>query len=340
MIQRRLVELCSLDGVSGREQDVRAYILRELEKSPTEKDIFVDALGNVLVCLRGRERASKTLLFDAHMDEVGFFITHIHEDGTLCFDTVGGIDTGVLYGHRVRIGEAIGVVGGKAIHHCEGEEKSTLPALHSLVIDIGAENREMAENMAPVGSWGTFASDFQERENGYFMGKAVDDRVGCALLLGLADKQPTRDIWLSFSVQEEVGLRGAKVVGERVKPDTAIVIDATTAADTVGSSDSTCVCRVGQGAVVSFSDGATLYDMELYNTIRSLATDDGIVTQTKNRVAGGNNAGAIQRSHIGVKTAAISLPCRYIHSPACVGNWDDVYALEKLLSILVERLSL
>ena len=145
-------------------------------------------------------------------------------------------------------------------------------------------------------------------------------------------------MWLSFSVQEEVGLRGAKVVGEQIRPHIAIAIDATTAADIAGSTDKTCVCRAGNGPVVSFVDGGTLYDQELYQSIRSIAEEAGIQTQTKNRVAGRNNAASLQFSYTGARVSAISLPCRYIHSPSCFGKMSDIEGMEKLLHILAERL--
>ncbi len=336
-MKRWLTDLCSLDGVSGREELVRRYIINELHQLSVPMEVTVDTLGNVLVHLIGKQPADKKVLFDAHMDEVGMMITHINEDGTLCFEPIGGIDTSVLFGHRIRIGDRIGVIGGKAIHHCSGDEKKTIPSC--LTVDIGATSAQEARSLVSVGEWGTFDTKLNEFGDGFICGKAIDDRIGCALLLSLAQKQPERDIWLSFSVQEEIGLRGAKVIGERIQPDVAVIIDATTAADTVGSTDATCVCKVGQGAVVSFADRATLYDFELYSEIRAIADEHHIPTQTKNRVAGGNNAGGIQRSHVGVRTAAISLPCRYIHSPLCVGKWSDVYAMDTLLHQLTTRLT-
>ncbi len=338
MLKTYLTELCAIDGTSGREDAVRNYILQKLHDSPIEKTVSVDTMGNILVHLIGESRAKTTVLFDAHMDEVGFMITHINSDGTLCFEPVGGIDPQVLFGHRVRIGKTLGIIGGKAIHHCTGEEETAVPALDALAIDIGAADADDAARHISVGQWGTFCDELRPLGEELFIGKAVDDRIGCALLLTLANTRLPYDLWLSFSVQEEVGLRGAKIVGETVKPMIAVAIDATTAADTVGSDDKTCVCRVGQGAVVSFADRATLYDMDLYKEIRALADEIGVPTQTKNRVAGGNNAGAIQRSHSGVRMAAISLPCRYIHSPSCVGSRRDVEAMYTLLSKLAERL--
>lgn len=339
MNQQILFDLCARDGVSGREQPVRQYILDKLNESSTPKDIKVDVMGNVLVHLYGKQSAEKVVLFDAHMDEVGFLITHINADGTLCFNTVGGIDKAVLFGQRVRIGNVNGVIGGKAIHQCEKSEKESVPAIDAMLIDIGAADAEEASKLVKIGQGGTFASNLQQWRDGIVVGKALDDRVGCALLLSMVDEQPERDIWLSFSVQEEIGLRGAKTVSEAVKPDIAVAIDATTAADIADSNDKTCVCRVGCGPVVSFADGATLYDQELYAYIRSLAEENGIATQTKNRIAGGNNAGSLQRGGVGARAAAVSLPCRYIHSPSCMGNIADMEAMDKLLKLLADRLT-
>ena len=130
-------ELCALDGVSGREEAVRAYILNDLKNSPAPKEVTVDAMGNVLVHLIGQKQGNQRLQLDAHMDEVGFLITHIDNDGFLSFEPVGGIDKQVLYGHRVRIGQQPGVIGGKAVHQCRPEEKTVVPGVDTMVIDIG-----------------------------------------------------------------------------------------------------------------------------------------------------------------------------------------------------------
>ncbi len=338
MDKQLLKNLCTIDGVSGRESAVREFILSQLASYDTPHQVTVDAMGNVIVHLIGKKTASQRVLLDAHMDEVGFLISHITQEGYLRFETVGSIDKQVLCGTRVRVGGQIGVISGKAYHHCSADDRNRIPNADELLVDIGAADSKEAEKLVHVGQAGTFDEAFTLEENNRFVGKAVDDRVGCALLLTLAQEQPPYDIWLSFSVQEEVGLRGASVVGETVKPNVAIALDATTAADIAGSSRESAVCHIGSGAVVSFADRATLYDVDLYHEIRNLAEQHGIPTQTKNRIAGGNNAAAIQRSHVGVRMAAISLPTRYIHSPVCMGNWSDVDAMEDLLRLLVERL--
>ena len=338
MNKQLLMDLCALDGIPGRENAVREFILQKLQSGSAPKDITVDAMGNILVHMHGKSAAKKTVLFDAHMDEVGILITHINDDGTLCFCTAGGIDKQALFGQRVRFGDTLGVIGGKAVHQCSKDEKDHIPSIDSMTIDIGAFSRDDAEKLVRVGQGGTFACGLQEWQDGVFVGKALDDRVGCALLLSLSEKQPLYDVWLSFSVQEEVGLRGAKVVGEAIRPNIAVAIDATTAADIAGSTDKTCVCRAGHGPVVSFVDGGTVYDRELYQFVRSVAKENGIETQTKNRVAGSNNAASLQFSHTGARVTAISLPCRYIHSSTCFGLFSDVEDMEKLLHLLAERL--
>lgn len=339
MNKKLLAELCAIDGVSGREHKVRDYILDALKEMDTPMEIHIDNMGNVIVHLIGREKAEKAVQFDAHMDEVGFIITNISDDGFLRFDTVGGIDSRALYGHRVRIGNQKGVIAGKAFHQCSPDETKKVPSADGLTIDIGAENKEAAEKLVKIGDFGTFDNELKWLGEDVFLGKAVDDRVGCMLLLELAKQQPARDIWLTFSVQEEIGLRGAGIATEAIHPDYAVAIDATTAADVAGNSPEQSVCFVGQGAVVSFADRATLYDPELYQRIRKLADEKGIPTQTKTTVAGGNNAGAMQGRHNGVRMTAVSLPCRYIHSSACMGRMQDVKAMYDVLAMLAEELT-
>lgn len=337
MNRELFTRLCNLDGVSGREQAIREYILEQLNSYDTPKEVRVDAMGNVLVHLKGKNPAAQVVQFDAHMDEVGFIVTHICDDGLIRFDKVGGINDDVLFGHRVRFGDRIGIIGGKALHQCSGDESKKVPSVST--IDLGAESKEEAEKLVKIGQTGTFDSNLRWLPNDLFRGKAVDDRVGCLLLLEMAQTQPERDIWLSFSVQEEIGLRGAGTAAEYIKPDYVVAIDATTAADVAGSSEENAVCHMNQGAVVSFADGATLYDGDLYRLIRALADKHGIPTQTKNKIAGGNNAGALQRRGVGAKAAAVSLPCRYIHSPACMGSVADVEAMLSLLKLLAEELT-
>ena len=336
-MKERIRALCELDAVSGREDAVRAYILDALQKSPAQMEVRVDALGNILCEIRGENRAAKRVLFTAHMDEVGCIVTGITDDGYLRFATVGGVDKSVLCGRRVRIGSQIGIIGCKAVHLCSKKEADTLPEEKDLLIDIGASSAAQAKESVRPGDVAAFDTPFTEMQD-MIRAKALDDRIGCALLLKLAETVPPYDISLAFTVQEEVGLRGAAPAAFTLRPDIAVVVETTTAADVGDVPTSKQVCRVGGGPVVSFMDKSTLYDCDLYAKIRTLADDTGIPNQTKTLIAGGNDAGAIQRTGGGVRVAAVSLPCRYIHSPASVVSMRDIEETQRLLSELTKVL--
>mgnify|MGYP002542161238 FL=1 len=332
--------LCALDGVSGHEQEICRYLCEQLAASPAEMEVVCDPLGNLLARVKGKRRAEKQVMFAAHMDEVGLIITGITPEGFLRFTTVGGIDPAVLYGHRVRVNGCSGVIGGKAVHMCTAEEKTRLPEISHMLIDIGAENEAAAAELVSPGDVAAFDGAFRELPGDLLQAKALDDRAGCALLLELVRSVPECDITLAFTVQEEIGLRGAKTAAFAIKPDIAVVVDATTAADIAGVKGDKRVCCIGSGPVVSFMDKRTLYDKPLYDWIRCQAEEEGIPAQTKSLVAGGNDAGAIQLAGSGARVAAVSLPCRYLHSPACVLSRADMWHTAALLQVLAARLPL
>ena len=337
-MKQRIEELAAIAAPSGREQPVRAYLLDALAKNPAELSCSTDRLGNLLVDVKGKARPKKRVLFAAHMDEVGLMIRDITEDGYLRFVTVGGIDPRVLLGRQVLVNGHVGVIGCKAVHLATKEERRRVPEADTLLIDIGAHSREQAEEVVKVGDVAVFDSDFTALGGDLFKAKALDDRAGCALLLALLQEVPPYDFTVAFTVQEEIGLRGAQTAAFAVQPDIAVVVDATTAADTVGVPTDRQVCHVGGGAVVSFMDRRTLYDHELYTAILRLAAQHGLRAQPKTMVAGGNDAGAIQTTGAGARVAAVSLPCRYIHSPSCVLSERDCADTLSLLRLLAETL--
>lgn len=330
--------LSALPGISGREQAVRRYIVDELNRAPGVERVRVDGMGNVLAELRGKQRAACRVLFAAHMDEVGGMVTGITEDGYVRFFCVGGVAPEVLFAHRVTVNGHGGVIGAKAIHQCGGDEKKKVPSVEAMLIDIGAETREQAEQAVSVGDAVVFAENAAVLQHRRFAGKALDDRAGCALLLALAQTQPEYDVCLAFTVQEEVGLRGAGCAAFAVQPDIAVAVDATTAADVCGVAPEKQVCRLGGGAVVSFMDRATVYDKPLFDKVMRLADERGIAVQTKTVIAGGNDAGSMQSAGAGTRVAAVSLPCRYLHSPACVLDEQDVDATYRLLAAMMDVL--
>ncbi len=327
-----LKQLCMLDGTSGDEGAVREFVISQIKDHCEYK---TDNLGNIIAFKKGKNTPAKKVLIDAHLDEVGLIITHIESNGFLRFKTVGGIDTAALMFRRVLInGKTLGVIGGKPVHLCEGDERKKLPDADSLYIDIGVSTEKHAQELVGVGDCAVMCSDFTVVGD-KVLAKALDDRVGCAVLIDLLKRDAEYDFYASFSVQEEVGLRGAKVAAYTVAPDAAIVIDGTTAADVAGVAPAKQVCRQGKGAVVSFMDGATSYDREYYNA----ALNSGITAQSKTAVAGGNNAGAIHLSRGGVRTVALSVPCRYIHTAGSVCDMRDIIAVRDLTQHMINQIA-
>lgn len=327
-----LKNLCLIDGTSGDEGAVREFVISQIKDFC---DYQVDNLGNIIAFKKGKQKPAKKVLIDAHLDEVGLIITHIDSNGFLRFKTVGGIDTAALMFRRVLInGKTLGVIGGKPVHLCDGDERKKLPSSDSLYIDLGVTSKEQAEKLVSVGDCAVMCSDFSLCQD-KVLSKALDDRVGCAILIDLLKQDAEYDFYVSFSTQEEVGLRGAKVAAYSVDPDAAIVIDGTTAADVAGVADSKKVCSQGMGAVVSFMDGATAYDREYYNA----ALASGITAQSKCAVAGGNNAGTIHLSRCGVRTVALSVPCRYIHTAGSTCDMRDVIAVRDLAKYMLNKIA-
>lgn len=330
-------ELSLLDGVSGRENAVREYIINKVK--PYADSIETDPLGNLIVLKKGKNTAKNKVMLDAHMDEVGMMITYINSDGTLDFDCVGGIDKRVMLGKPVTVGEnrVSGVIGVKAVHMVSADEKLKMPS--TMYIDIGADSKEDAEKVVCVGDYACFNSEFVEYGDGFIKGKALDDRAGCAMLIEMIKSDLLYDMYFCFSAGEEVGFGIASTAFYRVQPDYAIVVETTTAADLADVPESKRVCTLGNGGVVSFMDRRTIYPKDLYDKAFEVAQKNGIKIQTKKAVAGGNNAGVIHKTAGGVKTLAVSLPCRYLHSPSCVLKKEDITEGVKLITALAEELA-
>lgn len=331
----KIKELSLLCGTSGREDKIRDYIISEIDG---KCNYSVDPLGSIIVFKKGRKTPKNKIMFDAHMDEVGIIITYINSDGTLKFGNVGGIDTKVILGRQfIFENGVIGVAGVKPVHLLKGEEKSKIPDSGNLYIDIGASSKEEAEKMVKIGDTAVFLSDFVEFGNHKIKGKALDDRVGCAILLDMINSQLEYDAYFSFSVQEEIGLRGAGCTAYSIEPDYAIVLETTTAADIIDVPDHKQVCKLGEGATVSFMDRSTVYSKQLFDTAFEVAGKSGIKIQPKTLVAGGNNAGSIHKTRAGVKTITINTPCRYLHSPSCVCDTRDIHATRNLAEALLNK---
>jgi len=324
MNQNTLKKLCLLPGISGREHKVREYILSEI--TPHCHSVEVDNLGNIIAFVKGKPRTNKFLVA-AHMDEVGLIIT-AKEGEFYRFAAVGGIDSAVLPAKRVRCGEHVGVIGAVPVHL--QKDKGALSDISDMFIDFGGAEVE-------IGSSVVFDSDWVDISENLIGARAIDDRFGCAVLVELIKKGIEYDTYFAFTVQEELGCRGAKAVALAVKPDVAIVVETTTAADTPdATSDTEKVCSLGSGACVPFMDKGAMYDSDLYKLVKELAERNRLCLQTKHRVAGGNDASALAIYGGGAKVLAVSLPCRNLHSPCVIWDKRDAESVEAIVSELLK----
>lgn len=329
-------QLSLINGVSGDEGAVREAILKKIEG---HCEYQLDALGGILAFKKGNKRPKNRVLLSAHMDEVGFIITFIEEDGALRFAPVGGVDPLVTVGKAVRVGKGghRGVVGLKPIHLLEGEEKNKPPRMEDLLIDIGAKSEKDAKKYVSIGERVAFESDFIEFGQGLIKSKALDDRAGCALLIELICGTLEYDCSFGFTVQEENGCIGGKTIAYLAKADIGIAVETTTAGDIAEVPEHKKVCKLGCGPVVSFMDRGTVYDAELYRDALAAAQEAGIPHQPKRGVAGGNESRSVQTARAGARVLAVSMPCRYLHSPSCVLNESDMENTLRLLHLLGER---
>ena len=329
----RLKELTELNGVSGNEKAVRKY-LKEFAINYAD-EVFTDAMGNLYAHKKGD---GKRVMACAHMDEVGIIITGIDDDGYLRFDFLGGVDRRVVIGKRVYIGKnrIPGVIGIKAYHLVDKEEEKSVPKREEMYVDIGAASKDEAEGLVPLGDYGVFDDSVYEFGEGFIKAKALDDRVGCAAMIKLLESELPCDCTFAFTVQEEIGTRGAKVVANRICPEVAIVLEGTTAADLPDVPEGKTICKLGEGIVIPFMDRGTLYSRRLYSQVTELADMNNIKWQTKHMIAGGTDASVIQRSGIGVDTIALSAPLRNIHSPASIAKISDFEVMPELARLLIE----
>lgn len=317
-------------GVSGKEEAVRQIVLDAI-KGRVEQ-IRIDALGGVTALLRGTQAQKRPrVMIAAHMDEVGFMVTGVDGDGLIKFTAVGGIDDRILPGLRVRIGDSQmpGVITWAPIHKTAGQNNTV--KIKALRIDIGASNKDQANGKVKKGDRIAFDAQFMELGETMLRGKSFDNRVGCSLLIDLLNDGPYPcDILAAFTVQEEIGLRGAMVATNRLTPDAALVLEGTTAhdlPDPYADADSPLAqngaCRVNGGPVLSFMDRSMIVAPQLLDFLRATAERESIPYQLKTQLGGGTDGGSIHRMGGGAPTAVISMPCRYIHSPAALLSKTD-----------------
>jgi len=316
--------LSELPGVSGDERGVRKLIEDAIRDHVDE--MRVDTMGNLLAVkkARGRKRVLRVMV-DAHMDEVGFMIVGHTSDGGLKFRAVGGVDARILPGKIVQVGpdRIPGVIGLQPIHLAR--DTSAVQKIDSLVIDIGATSKEQAEGAAKLGAYVAFQTEFRVIGAGKVSGKAFDDRSGCAVLIDLLQgpRLPV-DVLAAFTVQEEVGLRGAQVAAYALNPDAAIVIDTTPANDLPMEEDLSPNTRLGSGPAIYVATRSHISDPRLVQHVLRTAEKRAIANQFRQPGGSGTNAGSIHKARSGVPTVSISTPCRYLHSPVSVLSLGDL----------------
>ncbi len=335
--------LCTCFGPTACEGEVADAIREELAGLPVA--LSYDRMGNLVAHINGTENAPRLMLC-AHMDEVGFMITEIDEDGFLRFDNLGGIDRRVLCGRNVLIGDETrrvpGVIAAKGIHMQSAEERKKIPEQDALYIDIGARDRAEAEDMVALGDFGVFDTPFATfgKDNGYLKCKALDDRMGCALLIevlrAVADKHLPLDLYFCFTVREEIGKSGAAVTAERIRPDFAVILETTAIADLPETPAAKRVAKVGEGGVLSLMDRSTIYDRALVDFALTTAKRQAIPVQVKKYVSGGNDAAHIQRCGTGARCLALSAATRYLHAPVSVAALRDYVAMRDLVIAMLE----
>lgn len=319
--------LAGIFGPFGQEGEVAKAISRLA--GPYADEITTDTLGNLIVHKRGN---GPKLMFAAHMDSIGLVVTYFEEDGTLRFGKIGGVTAKEIRNAPVRFEN--GVLGAVKVHGKAEEDKLTLDDLY---LDIGAGSREEAQAMVRLGDTAVYAAATGKAGN-RIISPYMDNRVSCGVLLRALEelKRTEYDLYMVFTVQEELGLRGAKTAAYGVDPDLAIAVDVTGAYDYPGAPKAGSAV-LGGGAAIKVMDSSVICHPELVKKLTDLAREKGIKAQQDVLTRGGTDAGAIHQSRLGVVTGGISIPCRYSHTPTSVVDMGDVEACVKLVAAFIEN---
>jgi len=346
MISMKLIEalekLSNANGVTGREDEVRELMKKYLK--PYVDEIREDRLGNLITVKKGNKDAP-TVMLAAHMDEVGLMIKNIKKKGFLQFTKIGGIDDRILLAQTVIVhtdkGPLTGVVGSKPVHIQNEAEKKKVIEADKLFIDIGAKDKEEAEKMGvQVGDVVSFDTKFARLGNNIVLGKAFDDRVGCAIMIEAMKRLQKVDcnVYAVGTIQEEVGLRGATIAAFQVEPDVGIALDATVAGDTPGVGEGEAPAKMGEGPVVTVADAGLITHPKVLRLLIDSAKQNKIHYQLETGIRGSTDASRIALSREGVPSGIISVPARYIHSPAAILNLDDAEKAVQLVVAAIENI--
>ncbi len=335
-----LAEICETAGTSGFEQRIREVVLREVK--PLADKVSIDNMGNVTAYKKGKE--NKKVMIGAHMDEIGFIVTHIDDNGFLRFHTLGGFDPKTLTAQRVIVHgkkDLIGVMGSKPIHVMTTEERNKVPKTTDFFIDLGMPKKEV-EKLISIGNPVTRERKLIEMGNCVNC-KSIDNRVSVFILIetlrALKDVDVPYDIYAVFTVQEEVGIRGANVSSLEIQPDFGFGLDTTIAFDVPGAAAHEKVTELGKGTAIKIMDSATICDYRMVEYMKKTADKNNIKWQPEILTAGGTDTAGIQRMNPGgAISGAVSIPTRHIHQVIEMADKSDIAASIKLLKCCLENL--
>jgi endoglucanase len=333
-----LAEICEVAGAPGHEQRVREIVLREV--TPLVDEVRIDNMGNVTAIKKGR--ADKKVMIGAHMDEIGFIVTHIDDNGFLRFHTLGGFDPKTLTAQRVIVHgkkDLIGVMGSKPIHVMTPEERGKSPKTTDYFIDMGMSKEEV-EKYISVGNPITRERELIEMGSCVNC-KSIDNRVAVFILIEMFRemKEAPYDVYGVFTVQEEVGIRGANVATQEVQPDFGFGLDTTIAYDVPGAAAHEKITELGKGAAIKVMDSSTICDYRMVNYMKQIAEEKGIEYQLEILTGGGTDTAGIQRFTPGGSIAgAVSIPTRHIHQVIEMADKNDIRKSIDLLRYCVENL--
>ncbi len=342
-LQEKLSELI---GISGYEDDVSKFILNLIKEEQLADKAWIDQLGNVLAVVNGKQNEDRILL-DAHIDEIGFMISHVDKEGFLRFAPIGGWDVRILLGQPVVIRSETGklyngIIGSKPPHLTTVAERKKLVAIKDMYIDIGMFSKEEVERQGiKMGTTGTLSCPFLDFPNDMVRGKAFDDRTGCNVLIQIMrilKEKPVNDtILFNFAVQEEIGCRGAITGAFTLKPTIAIAIENTTAADVPGIKDHEIPAYIGKGPAITIADNSIICSSKVNERLIKNAELAKVPYQMKRPLYGGTDAGKIHISRDGVPSSVVSVPCRYIHSPTSLLKLDDILHTVELIDAFIRN---
>ena len=334
-----LAELCEVAGAPGHENRVREVVLREI-KSIVD-DINIDNMGNIIALKKGIN--DKKVMIAAHMDEIGFIVTHIDDKGFVYFHTLGGFDPKTLTAQRVIIHgkeDVIGVMGSKPIHLMNAADRLKVPTIKDFFIDTGLSKSQL-EKIIEVGS--TITRERKLIEMGDCINcKSLDNRVSVFILIEMLKEmkeKPPDDTYAVFTVQEEIGIRGANVSSMLINPDFGFGLDTTIAWDTPGSTKQEQVSALGEGACIKIMDSSTVCDYRMVSYMKEISKKHKIKTQLEILPAGGTDTSGVQRMNPGgAISGAVSIPTRHIHQVIEMVHKEDVRGSIDLLKACVENL--